>query len=418
MIAVLRSCLVLLGLLVAVGPAAAQWTRIPDVPASDVFSVWANGDTIAAGVDTAVYVSTNAGATWKRSAKVAAGVTTINGVWVRNGRLYAGTFGQGVFVSDDLGTTWLGFSQGLVGGFANTQLNISYLLIRGDSLYAATEGGAWVRNLAIAGTWSHFGNAFEANEAPQMLGIAGNAARLVAAAGFNGQVFVRDRGDADWTEQWVNDIGPQPGLAPLSVVWTGVRWVMGTNIGVFISTSGQAPWTHVGPNLGLAFFLPLVVRGHDLLAAFGIGLTSVLEFSGDDGATWQEIETRMNTGIYRLAISGSDLYAGRIDGLWRRPLATLAVPGDGPPAQVRFAIAGSQPIGDEVRFRFDLPEPSPVTIEVFDVAGRRAADPIRGSWPAGRNESSWNARGLGPGVYLARLTAGSRRAVVRMVRAR
>jgi hypothetical protein len=418
-IAMLRSCLVICGLLLAAAPAAAQWTRIPDVPASDVFSVWANGDTIAAGADTAVYVSTNGGATWKRSAKVAPGVSTINGVWVRNGRLYAGAFGQGVHVSDDLGTTWLDFNQGLVGGFANTQLNISYLLVRGDSLYAATEGGAWVRNLAAAGTWSHFGNAFEANEAPQMLGIDANGTRLVAAAGFNGQVFVRDRGDADWKQLWVNDVGPQPGLGPLSVLWTGHGWVMGTNIGVFISSTGQAPWTHTGPDLGLAFFLPLVSRGPELFAAFGIGLTSVLEFSTDDGATWQHLETRTNTGVYRLAIRGNDLYAGQTDGLWRRPIGTfVSVPEGGPPAALRFAIAGSQPIGDDVRFRFELPEPGAIAIEVFDVAGRRAADAIHGSWPAGSHEVAWNARGLGPGVYLARLTAGSRRSVVRMIRAR
>jgi photosystem II stability/assembly factor-like uncharacterized protein len=398
-------------------PAAAQWTRIPDVPASDVFSVWANGDTIAAGADTAVYVSTDAGATWKRSAKVAPGVNTINGVWVRNGRLYAGTFGQGVFVSDNLGTTWLAFNQGLVGGFANAQLNISYLLVRGDSLYAATESGAWVCNLG-AGTWSHFGNAFEANEAPQMLGIAANDTRLVAAAGFNGQVFVRDRGAADWTELWINDIGPQPGLAPLSVIWTGHGWVMGTNIGVFISATGQAPWTHTGPDLGIAFFLPLVLRGHELFAAFGIGLTSVLELSGDDGVTWQHLETRTNTGVYRMAVSGNDLYAGQVDGLWRRSLATVSVPDGGAPARLRFAIAGSQPIGDEVHFRFDLPTPGPAAIEVFDVAGRRAGDAIRGSWPAGPQEIAWNARGLSPGIYLARLTAGRGRAVARMFHAR
>jgi hypothetical protein len=416
-IATLRFSIALLGLLAVAGPAAAQWTRIPDVQASDIFSVWANGDTIAAGADTAVYVSTNGGVTWKRSAKVVAGATIIDGVWVRNGRLYAGTLGQGVFVSDNLGTTWLGFNQGLVGGFANTQLSIRDLLVRGDSLYAVTDDGAWVCNLGT-GTWSHFGNAFGANEADAMLGMAANDTRMVAAAGFNGQVFVRDRGDADWTQLWLDDIGPQPGLAPLSVVWTGHGWVMGTNIGVFISSSGQAPWTHTGPDLGLAFFLPLVLRGHDLFAAFGIGLTSVLEFSGDDGVTWREIETRTNTGVYRMAVSGGDLYAGQVDGLWRRPFASLAVPDGGAPATLRFALAGSQPIGDNVRFRFELPGPESIAIEVFDVAGRRAADAIRGSWPAGSNEVAWDARGLRPGMYLARLTAGSRRSVVRMIRVR
>src|SRR5262247_494515 len=94
-----------------VAPAWAQWTQVPDVTASDVFSVWTNGDTIVAGADSIAYVSTNAGATWKRSEKVAAGVTSVRSVRIHNGRLYAGTNrfdspGQGVFVSDDLGDTW------------------------------------------------------------------------------------------------------------------------------------------------------------------------------------------------------------------------------------------------------------------------------------------------------------------------
>src|SRR5512132_4214797 len=60
-----RACLLLM-LLTAASPAAAQWTRVTALPASDIFSVWAGGDTVTAGADTAAYVSTDAGATWKR----------------------------------------------------------------------------------------------------------------------------------------------------------------------------------------------------------------------------------------------------------------------------------------------------------------------------------------------------------------
>src|SRR5262245_52221830 len=73
------------------GPASAQWMQVPGVTASDVFSVWSSGDTIVAGADSVAYISTNAGATWKRSMRVAAGVTSVRRVKIRNGRLYAGT---------------------------------------------------------------------------------------------------------------------------------------------------------------------------------------------------------------------------------------------------------------------------------------------------------------------------------------
>src|SRR5262249_14184057 len=158
----------------------------------DVFAVSTNGDTVVAGADSFTYVSTNAGATWKRSEKVAAGVTSVRRGRIHNGRLYAGTgrfqtSGQGVFVSDDLGDTWPDFTQGLAGPGSH---DITDLLIRGDSVYAATDGsGAFVRDLA-SGTWSRFGNAFSSQ--PQMTAIAAGGSRLLACSGVNGSVFFRD----------------------------------------------------------------------------------------------------------------------------------------------------------------------------------------------------------------------------------
>ena len=415
----LRRWFLAVGLLVIATPAAAQWTRVPELPASDIFTVWTSGDTIAAGADTAVYVSTNAGATWKRSAKLASGVSMIRAVLIHDGRLYAGTFGQGVFVSDDLGSTWSGFSQGLIGGIGNSVLTIMGLVRNGDSLYAATEGGgAWVRNLA-AGTWSRFGDhTLQDFQATNMDAIAAGGSRLFATGGFNGTVFFRDPGQPDWTVSLLFNDQFAPGLAGLNALWTGHRWVVGSNIGMFQSATGQAPWTYTDLGLHNLFFVGLAMRGTDLFASLGAGGGSLIALSRDDGVTWQGLDTLASVGVYRLATRGNDLYAGRVDGLWRRSIATLSVPGDPVPIRLRFAIAGSQPIGDEVRFRIELPAPQSIVIDFFDIAGRRAAASIRSARPAGSQEIAWDARALGPGVYLARLTAGGEQAVARLVRIR
>lgn len=410
---------VALGLFALASPASAQWTRVTEVTPFDVHSLWVVGDTIAAGADTAVFVSTDAGATWRLSAKVGPGVTEIRAVRVRNGRIYAGTFGQGVFVSDDLGQTWLGFSQGLVGGFADSQLRIQGLLLLGDSLYAATGGsGVWVRNLGVGGTWNRFGVLAGDNTAIDVSDVAASDTRLLASAGGNGCVFFRDRSAPAWTLSFLRNVGFSAGLGPLVGTWTGHGWVVGSNGGLFVSPSGQEPWTPTGPNLGILFHVSFAHRGRDLYADLGVGGGSVIALSGDDGATWQVLEVMNGVFIYELAISRGTLYAGRLDGLWRRPIATVSVPRGEAPARLRLVVAGAQPTGDQARFRLDLPAPGAVVIEVFDVAGRRAGEPIRGSWPAGSHELTWDARGLGAGVYLARLTAGGERAVARIVRAR
>jgi hypothetical protein len=89
-----------------------------------------------------------------------------------------------------------------------------------------------------------------------------------------------------------------------------------------------------------------------------------------------------------------------------------------PPARNRlhFALAG-QPVRDAARFRFDVPKAASVAIDVFDLAGRRAADRIAGFWSAGPHELTVDERGLRPGVYAARLTT-RRHARDRSTRAR
>jgi hypothetical protein len=114
----------------------------------------------------------------------------------------------------------------------------------------------------------------------------------------------------------------------------------------------------------------------------------------------------------------TELYAGRTDGLWRRSGSTVSVPGGGSRPELGLAIAGAQPAVQDVRVRFNMPEAGNASIEVFDVAGRRAAELAQPSLAAGPHEVSWSASDLGPGVYAVRLTVGQRQEVVRLVRVR
>jgi len=320
----LSFALVTVFLLTDVSSASAQWTRVDEVPTTNIYTVSANADTIVAGADSLVYTSTNGGVTWKGSATVAAGVTSVQAVVLHNGRLYAGTFGQGVFVSDDLGDTWLGFNQGLVGGIFNTQLFIVGFAVHDDKLYAATSGaGAWARNISVAGSWSHFGNAFEPNAASNMNDIAVGGTRLLACAGFNGMVFFRDPSDSDWTVSWLNNVGLAPGLAALTAIWTGSRWLVGANTGVFHSPQGQSPWTFSDVGLGTLFNVAFALRSPRVFASFGTSAGSTIEFS-IDGASWQVLEFLPFTFVFELATHDDTLYAARADGLWRRSIATVA----------------------------------------------------------------------------------------------
>jgi parallel beta-helix repeat protein len=78
------------------------------------------------------------------------------------------------------------------------------------------------------------------------------------------------------------------------------------------------------------------------------------------------------------------------------------------------------PFVAKTTFRFDLPQPQAVRLEVYDLMGRRVAV-LRNAWtPAGRHSLDWDGRnGSGsrarPGTYLCRLAAGSFRAERKLV---
>jgi len=395
-------------------PARAQWSQIPGTPTTEFFSAWASGDTITAGADTAVYVSTDAGASWHVSTKPVAGVTSIQATRILDHRLYAGTFGQGVFVSDDLGASWQGFNQGLTGGILDSQLDVTDLEVREGTLYAATAGaGVYARDLA-GSNWQPFGAALEPNQAPNVNSIALGGTRLIASAGSNGMVFFHDPGDADWNVSNLDNIGVHAGIDAMMSIWTGSVWVVGTNLGLFTSAAGAEPWTRVDPGFGVLDWTAFASQGGHLYAAFDLPLGVVIEESGD-GATWQLDEGLANVFVKELAISGGSLYAARGDGLWERAIGSVAAVRGGPNEDPSFALAGPQPFRDSARLSFALREPGPAAIDFFDAQGRVAAPRIAGPWSAGSHAVTLDAQRLAPGVYLARLTAGRVQKVVRLV---
>lgn len=92
------------------------------------------------------------------------------------------------------------------------------------------------------------------------------------------------------------------------------------------------------------------------------------------------------------------------------------------PTEWALYPARPNPFAGTLLVPFDLPRAGEVSLEVFDLLGRRIAVLAQGVWPAGRHSIVWN--GLtqvgslaAPGIYSVRLRAGeyrSRRQVVRM----
>ncbi|HEY3217147.1 MAG TPA: FlgD immunoglobulin-like domain containing protein [Candidatus Eisenbacteria bacterium] len=100
-----------------------------------------------------------------------------------------------------------------------------------------------------------------------------------------------------------------------------------------------------------------------------------------------------------------------------------ATPGaDGPSGSSGFALAQNHPnpFAATTSIAFRLPIECRVSLEVFDLNGRRVKSLVEEAMPAGEHAVEWNRRDAGgspvkPGVYLYRLAAGSFREQRKMV---
>jgi hypothetical protein len=80
--------------------------------------------------------------------------------------------------------------------------------------------------------------------------------------------------------------------------------------------------------------------------------------------------------------------------------------------ELSFSVESSIPVSGEVTFRIGIPAPVSVDLAIFDVRGRRVAEPVSGVLPAGYRTAHWGARSaglrMGSGVYFARFIAGGK----------
>lgn len=94
-----------------------------------------------------------------------------------------------------------------------------------------------------------------------------------------------------------------------------------------------------------------------------------------------------------------------IDVVWGAAASGIK-PGEKP---VRYLLGQNtpNPFRAATTIHFELPEDADVRLDVFDVTGRLVTTPLLGRKPAGVYDLRWEPGDLAPGVYWARLTAGS-----------
>ena len=64
------------------------------------------------------------------------------------------------------------------------------------------------------------------------------------------------------------------------------------------------------------------------------------------------------------------------------------------------------PFNSSTVIKYDLPRQSHVTIEIYDILGRKIHTLAEGIRPSGNYQATWDASGQSSGIYIYKLQAG------------
>jgi hypothetical protein len=182
------------------------------------------------------------------------------------------------------------------------------------------------------------------------------------------------------------------------------------------------PWTQITPTGGY----PYLVRNGSQPGPFA---SDTPIFSGTADWTLARFALTDIEGFVQLRFRfGSDgattaegWYIDDVCILGTAPDASTVQPIELMPARLALYPNLPNPFGPTgTVLRFDLPQPAPVRLEVFDAGGRLVRTLVSGNLPAGQHSIAWNGldarnRIAGSGVYFVTLDTGGERVARRML---
>ncbi len=394
-----------------------------------------HGKNLFAGVfGGGVFRSPDDGTTWS---SIDSGLTNayVYRLLATDSALIAGTFNGGVFRSTDDGAHWSRPDAGMTvrGMRSNT---VGCLAAIENQIFAGTENGVF-RSTDDGKTWFPTDTTWNHGS---VYALALSDINLVAATD-QGIVHSPD-GGAHWTASdfWFN-------ARDFLVAGTDLL-ACGFSPQIAYSQDNGVTWMEKGTGLPEAYMYDLVPVGEDLFVGTDCGVYR----STTLGNEWEGVNDGLGCpGVNTLAVMGTNVFAGtgipvygyNAGGVWKRPLSELVTStgrakGMGstftleqnypnpfnPTTTIQFVVGGV--VAPSGAFRSGAEGPttviseqwtvdSKVRLAVYDVLGREVAILANGRYPAGEYTFTFDGTHLASGVYFCRLTAGTYSAVRMMM---
>jgi hypothetical protein len=394
----------------------AQWVQT-NGPNSKTFCLTVKGKNLFAGTDSGVCLSTNNGTNWKTlnnglnfyyyeyGYNFPPQRSTFHTIAYLDTNLFVGSWGCGVFLSTNNGTSWSAVNDGLAdldGKAFVTSLVVSKSNADGTNLFAGTFGGVYL-STNNGTNWIRLGdNVFE----PLIISDTN-----LFAGGYFG-VCISINNGKNWTAI-NNGLPVQSGVTAFTVSPNGIG---GLNLfaafgwdGVYLSTNNGSKWIEANNGIMYNNVLCLTSFGTNIFA----GTNNGVFLTTNNGKNWisenSGLITYQDYVIQALVVLDSLLFAGTPNSVLRRPISEMVSSILNPELPSQFILNQNypNPFNPTTTINYSVPKSGIVKIKVYDLLGREVATIVNENKPAGNYNIEFNASKLTSGIYFYRMEAGS-----------
>ncbi len=382
--------------------------------ASTVYDLKSDAEkNLIAASGSGVFRSSDHGFNWERLNWLSPNPSSFNQIAVAPGKKMYLASGN-LFESSDDGYTWSLVNDALVwifGAGAST-------VVCPDSTHVYF-GGGWVFGYSTdAGTtWTNV----HRNDYIYVLSSTNSGAllagvwRSVRLETYHFLYRSSDGGNS-WQNSGGGPAGPYGKDYDSFIATGGSNMLASSQYGIEQSSDDGLTWTLITNDMsatGGAHYLTMDSRGR----LFAVTNQNGISVSTDKGHTWSDFETGLQgIGIRCVTAVDDSIYVGTIgNGVYH--LAIVDTSPDDIPLPDRFSLSQNypNPFNPGTTIEYSLPQPSYVTLTLYNILGQRIRTLVDEAKPAGTYTVRLDGAGLASGVYFYRMRAGNFTATKKLV---
>ncbi len=394
----------ILCLLFIAKPLSSQWSQA-GLDGNYIRTVTFSGANIFVGTSgDGMFHSTNNGSSWS---VMSSGLTGVEfpAFALSGSNLYAGSEGNGVFLSANNGSSWSALAP-------LTNQYVFALAVSGTDLYAGVDGGGVFRSTNNGTSWVN-STAGMTNTRITSLAVIGTN---LFAGTFGGGVFLSTNNGSSWQavingltnlDVWTLNVNPS---VPANIY-------AGTGNGAFYSTNNGLSWVTINNGLTDTYIHAFAFSGSTMFTATD---NDGVFRSTNNGSNWQAMNDGLtNTTVWVLTASGSNLYAGTNgSGVFKRPLSEMVsvqeLAGE-TPAEFKLSQNYPNPFNPTTNIKFSVATAGIITLNIYDINGKKLEELVNGSYSAGVYQADWNAANYSSGIYFYTIVANGFTDTKRMI---